>query len=268
VALPAALGAPHGAPVAGDWLFVDPTQTVGGLGWLHPAVAGQHALVVGPGGGELVEIPVHPAAERETLKLDLALGDGEAAGTARLEVNGAFGAALDYQKRTAPAATVLAGGERLLTAMLPGGDFDAIVVGSSTATTPQATIEAQVRLPALATGAGDELSFLLPGSAVTPRPSLLEGRALPVVLTPGIVESEWGIALPAEGCTLDGAAAAIESAVGSFRQDAEINGKLLTVRRRTELRERMVATEGFPELERLALVEHRTLKRRLRLSCP
>jgi hypothetical protein len=273
VALPAGTVAdPASAAAPAGWVFVDPTQGRGGLDWLHPWLAGHRALVVTPAGGELAAVPLDPSRETERLTVDLAVaGDGAASGTVRLELRGAAADALGQRARSERPETVLADAQRLLGAMLPGVSLSRIRVEAAPDGPPEGrvggAISLAVSLTQLSGGAEGDRSLLVPAEPATPSPSLLAERSEPVVLSPSTIESEWRIALPWSGCRLEPAAAAFEGSAGSFRQEATLTGTSLVLRRRTELRAWQVGPEGFGDLRSLALAEHRTLKRRLRLVC-
>ena len=77
------LGLAAADPVAGGYLFMDPTLPLGALSWLHPATQDQEALVVRGGRGELVRTPIRQQSEGRRLSVDLSLSpQGEATGEA------------------------------------------------------------------------------------------------------------------------------------------------------------------------------------------
>lgn len=271
VALPAATLAPGVAapPAASGWLFVDPTQSRGGLDWLHPWLAGHQALVITPAGGELVAVPLDPLAEKKLLTLELALDrEGGAAGKARLELRGAAASELTRHTETERPEIVVAAAQLQLAEMLPGATLSQVAVETTGESPPRGHIDGEVGLPSLVGGSGGQYSLLPPSTPATPTPGLLEQRTQPIVLSPGVIENEWRIAVPWDNCRLEPAAASFEGALGSFRQEATMTGTTLSLRRHTELRAWQVLPEQFGELRSLALAEHRALKRRLRLTCP
>lgn len=254
-------------PVAGGWLFLDATQPGGGLRWLHAGVAGQQALVVLAAGGELVEIPVRPDTEGERIEAELTVdADGAAGGRLRLELRGEKGLALAEAVAAERPEAVLAAAFSALGERLPGASFADVEVRGERGVAA-AAVTATVRVPRLVAGGRDEPWLVLPGVPASPSPGLLDDRREPVVLRPGVWEAVWSIALPWTDCALADAAAAVDGPVGSFLQEASLAGSTLTVRRRTELRRRQVEPAGFTELAAVALAEHRTAKRRLRLGC-
>jgi hypothetical protein len=94
-------------PIAGGYLFVDPTQSHGGAGWLHPAVQDQWALVLRGERSALVRSPLRPELETERLTVELAVRpDGGAAGQLRLELRGGAAAAgIERRAEERPEAT-------------------------------------------------------------------------------------------------------------------------------------------------------------------
>ncbi len=264
-ALPAVPGAP---PAAGAWLFLDATQSTGGLSWLSPAVAGQHGLVMTPEGGELVPIPLAGAGERERLTLAAQVAaDGSAQGEARYEVAGARAAGLARMVSTTDSATVLARAAEVLAGELPGSSLDKVVAWADDEATPAGRITAALRLPALLAGSEDAFSLLLPARPSWPSPGITEDRALPVALAPGVFDTEWRLTLPRAGCRLEAAAVAVDNALGSFRQEARLDGNTLVVSRHSELRARQAPPAQFDQLKSVAAAEHRALRKRLRLDC-
>lgn len=291
-ALPAA-GLATGAddPVAGGFLFVDPTQSRGGIGWLHPSDQDQWALVLRGERSELVRTPLRPRLEGSWLTLDLEVRpDGVAGGQLRLELRGGFAAAqadrLDSQRPEITAAEA----HRLIGALLPGATAKAPLWRiDQDAAVPGATLTAGVALPALvalgqdvsAAAAGTAggpaasaapgtpvplRSLALGGPAATPSPGLLRDRSAPVVLRPHVASVTWRLALPDGWCPVQSDSSGVDNATGSFHQSLTCAGGRLTVDRRTELRQRWVEPAQLPALAELALAEHRAAARRLRLD--
>jgi hypothetical protein len=294
-ALPAAgLATGEDDPVAGGLLFVDPTQSRGGIGWLHPSDQDQWALVLRGERSVLVRTPLRPRLEGSWLTLDLDVHpDGIATGQLRLELRGGFAAAQADRIDSERPETTAAEAHRLIGALLPGAtakaprwlvDHDADV--------PAATLTAAVALPALValgqdgaaaaagtagTGGGQATgadpvspvplrSLALGGPAATPSPGLLRDRSAPVVLRPHVASVTWRLALPDGWCPAQSDSSGVDNATGSFHQSLTCAGGRLTVDRRTELRLRWVDPAQLPALAELALAEHRAAARRLRLD--
>jgi hypothetical protein len=294
-ALPAA-GLATGAddPVAGGFLFVDPTQSRGGIGWLHPADQDQWALVLRGERSVLLRTPLRPRLEGSWLTLDLDVHpDGAATGRLRLELRGGSAAAQADRLDSQRPETTAAEAHRLIGVLLPGAiasvprwqvEHDADV--------PAATLTAAVALPALVAlgqdgaaaavgipgnvggqaastdpaGPAPLRSLALGGPAATPSPGLLRDRSAPVVLRPRVASVTWRLALPDGWCPAQSDSSGVDNATGSFHQSLTCACGHLTVDRRTELRQRWVDPAQLPALAELALAEHRAAARRLRLD--
>ena len=274
-------------PVAGGYLFVDPTQSHGGAGWLHPADQDQWALMLRGERSALVRSPLRPELETERLTVDLAVRPaGGAAGQLRLELRGGAAAAgIERRAGERPEATD-AEARRLIGALLPGAEVSAPRwLPDRDAGVPEAILTATVALPSLMassaapgpepagtaagapSGAARPIHWLaLSGPRATPPPGLLRDRSAPVVLRPGIEEVAWHLALPAGWCPEQASSSGVDNAAGSFRQSLACAGDHLTVDRRTDLRQRWIDPAQLPALAELALAEHRAAARRLRLD--
>ena len=270
VAVPAdAVPAAEGDAAAGGWLFADPTQPSGGARWLGPAVQGQDALVVLPDGGELVRLPVLPAAEGTALVVNVRIDRaGDASGGAGLRLRGSLAQALlDHADGGAGR------GEQALrsifSALLPGADLGAIGLTPGDGPVPEVDLAAAVTVPRLLQGRGDRLSLLLPAPRSTPEPRLLSDRTEPLVADAGSHVTSWHVSLP-PGCTApEEDELAVSNAAGSFRQTLTRHGEGgFTLERSLELRHRWYDGELLPALAELSLAEHRAHRRRVRFSCP
>ena len=111
------------------------------------------------------------------------------------------------------------------------------------------------------------MSFQPPTLHGLPTPGLLDGRKVPVVLTPEVTRSVWRIQLPEGACPPVADDAAVDNELGSFRQKVSLDGGTLTVERRAEVKSRWIEPARFPALKELALAEHRAGKRLIRLEC-
>lgn len=294
-ALPAAgLATGTDDPVAGGWLFVDPTQSRGGIGWLHPSDQDQWALVLRGERSVLVRTPLRPRLEGSWLTLDLDVRpDGVATGQLRLELRGGSASAQADRLDSERPETTAAEAHRLIGALLPGATAKAPRwLADHDADVPVATLTAAVALPALVAlgqdgavasagtaGAGGGpaasadpggplplRSLALGGPAATPSPGLLRDRSAPVVLRPHVASVTWRLTLPDGWCPDQNDTSGVDNATGSFRQSLTCAGGRLTVDRRTELRQRWVDPAQLPALAELALAEHRAAARRLRLD--
>ncbi len=271
VAVPAdGLGLGPDAPVAGGYLFLDATQETGGLAWLQPAVQDQEVLVVRDGRGELVRTPVRHVQEGRRLDVALALKpEGDAAGTARLELSGETGAAFLHLNGGAKPQEVDRVIRRVFGSLLPAGaNLSDIRWQMMDGGVPVVTLEAKVSVPALgAAGEGALPPLPVPSMIDLPSSGLLDGRTLPVVETPFASRVTWRVTLPTDACKSEGQDVEVKNDLGAFRQKVAVKGRELTLERATELRQRWIEPAGFPALKEIALAESRTNKRRLRVSC-
>ena len=136
---------------------------------------------------------------------------------------------------------------------------------------PSLRVSARVQIPGFlpggGAGGGGGGSFQPPRLHGLPSPGLLEGRTVPMVLTPEVTRTVWRLQLPEGSCPPAAQDAAVENDLGSFHQKVRMEGGLLTVERRAELKSRWIEPARFPALKELALAEHRTGKRLVRLDC-
>lgn len=264
------LGLAEDAPVAGGYLFLDATQTWGGLSWLQPAVQDQEALLIRDGKGHLVRTPVRHNQELIRLTVDFAGDGGRLAGEARLDLMGEPGAAfLDLAAAGRPEEVdrVL---RRVFGQYFPASDLDEPRLTTRDTGVPAATLTARVRLPAPAAAPepGGWPAFTLPAANSLPAASLLDGRELPIVTSPYVQEIAWGVELPGDACPpAEGQNVAVENDLGGFRQQVTFAEGRLRLERRTELRRRWIEPTDFAPLKEIALAEHRSGKRRLRGEC-
>ena len=254
-------------PVAGGFLFVDATQTSGSLAWLHPAVQDQEALVVRGERSLLVHTPLLPGREEQALSVSLAATpEGDAKGQVRLELTGRRAAA--WADRLAVQPAEAEGAVRgLLAAALPGASLLDPRFASSREGIPRFEVSARLEMPGLLPGSGPARAFQPATLAGLPAPGLLDGRAVPVVLAPGIARTTWRIHLPAGWCPPGPQDVKVANDLGSFRQTVAERDGVLTVERRTEVDQRWVEPARFSQLKELALAEHRAQKRQVRLEC-
>jgi hypothetical protein len=265
------LGLTEAEPVAGGYLFVDPTLPVGALSWLHPGTQDQEALVVRGGKGELVRTPIRQQSESRRLSVDVTLSpEGEATGEVRLELQGAAGwAYLDLLQTRRPEEI-----DRLvletLGDRLPGVKLDQPKLAAHDSGVPTATLTARLRLVLPQPWeAGSVPSFPVPALTEMPAPGVLDGRELPVVAEPYSAGMTWSVTLPQDACPpAAGQDLSVENDLGTFRQSFKLEGRKLTLERRSELRRRWIEPAAFPALKEVALAEHRASKRRLRVECP
>jgi len=266
----------EGDPVAGGYLFLDPTDTMSSSRWLHAGVQDQDALVVAGERSALVPTPTLFELDLRELTVELALDpQGNATGETRLSLGGRYGSFLRRRVASEPADRMEARARSILGGLLPGAELSFISWGDETTSgPPRIVFTAQVELPALLRGEGDRRSLRLPGITGTPDlEALQEDRTAPVVLSPGTVHELWRLRLPADACPPEPKSWSATNDLGSFEQtvSAEVGatgreGTMLTVERRLELPRRWVEPDGVAALRELALGEIRARKRRLRFG--
>ena len=158
----------------------------------------------------------------------------------------------------------------LLGVALPGATFTALGVKASLAGVPSLRISARIEISRLLrTGFGARPARSLQPATLQglPAPSLLEGRTSPVVLTPAVTRSLWRVQLPAGTCPPVPDDAAIDNDLGSFHQKVTLEGSLLTVERRAEVKSRWIEPARFQALRELAVAESRAGRRLVNLEC-
>ncbi|HEV7518177.1 MAG TPA: hypothetical protein VGR07_17910 [Thermoanaerobaculia bacterium] len=255
-------------PVAGGFLFIDPTETLGSAFWLPAYDQDQDALVVRGDQSLLVHTALRPAAESQLLEVDLATTPaGDGVGHVYLELTGQSGATwvnrLAARKREENEADARA----LLGVALPGATLTDLGISASGRGVPSLRLSARAEIPRLLSGNGSSLRFQAATLYGMPPPGPLERRQLPVVLTPAVTRSIWRVQLPAGTCPPIPEDATVNNDLGSFRQRVALERGLLTLERRAELKSRWIGPERFPALRELALAEYRTGRRGLRLEC-
>lgn len=267
---PEGLGLAEADPVASGYLFIDPTQPLGALSWLHPSTQDQEALVIRGGRGELVRTPIRQQSEGRKLTVDVSLTpSGEATGEAKLELLGTAGwAYLDLLQSRRPEEVDRVVLESL-GSLLPGVKLEQPKLAAHDSGVPAATLTARVHLVLpQAWEPGTVPQLPVPALSGMPAPGVLDGRELPVVADPFATEVTWSVTLPQEGCPpASGQELAVENDLGSFRQSFKLDGRKLTLERRSELRRRWIEPASFASLKEISLAEHRASKRRLRVEC-
>ena len=256
-------------PVAGGYLFVDPTQEGSSIRWLHPSVQDQDALVVRGTGSALVRTPLRQDLEGGTIETRLTLTDeGDAEGEVSFRISGDAGATFASAFQGSPAQEVEPAVRQIFGQLLPpGAQLSQVKWTFADTEVPSVTLSARVRLTALAQGEGASHSFGLPPTPGTPKPAVLQGRELPVVLTPKSNRFSWRIEIPEGWCPPRPEMVEVGNAVGTFRQAVEPNGRIVEIGRELEIRQRWIEPARFADLEALAVADHRANQQLIRMDC-
>ncbi len=257
-----------GDPVAGGYLFLDPTQTHGGSRWLHPAVQDQDALVVTGDGGELVHTPLVPQHERKVLAVDLeVLPSGDASGRAGLLLEGSLATGFIDQMVNAPPERTAEDVRRIFHGLIPGARLSDLGWQQKEGDLPAVQMSLAVEIEGLVAGL-ERPAFELTSLRAAPEPRLLDDLVTAAAYPAGTAETLWRLTLPAGWCPPRAAEKTVENAVGRFAQTVAVadDGRV-TVERRSVLRRRFFEPGELAELKELALAEHRAARRRIRLVC-
>ncbi|MCB1056916.1 MAG: transglutaminase domain-containing protein [Acidobacteria bacterium] len=270
VAVPAeAAGALATDPVANGLLWIDPTATRGGVGWLLPTSQDRMALVVDGGASRLLHIPKLVGAEELGLELDgVVAEDGGFSGTARVVAKGnpALGWLSNLEGHDA--VKVEDDLASLVRRRAPGAKLGEIRWGQSEGDVPAVTLEVPVSVPSLVRGEPGH-RWLRPGSLEPlPEPRILDGRVVPVALSPGLWRTSWRLALPAGWCRSAPDQSVLDNPVGRWLDRLSIgdDGRLL-LDREVEIRTQRAEGEGIASLAELAIAENRAARSRVRLRC-
>lgn len=257
-------------PVAEGFLFVDPTQERGSGRWLHPSDQDQDVLVVHDGTGTLVRTPTRPELEVRDLQVNLHVrDDGSAVGGAGLVLRGWLATGFLDQIAGAPPERTEEDARAIFGQLLPGVTLSGVGWNAEPDGVPAVSMSAGVTIDGLVQGIGQRPSLHLVGIHSAPEPGILAEREDPVVLDPRTTTMTWHISLPEGWCLPEAAEREVANDLGLFRQTIRhsetSNG--FDVERRSELRRRWIEPEDVPSLRELALAEHRTNRRRIRLAC-
>lgn len=256
-------------PVAGGYLFVDPTQEGSSIRWLHPSVQDQDALVVRGTGSALVRTPLRQDLEGGTIETRLTLtAEGDAEGEVSFRISGDAGATFASAFQGSAAQEVEPAVRQVFGQLLPAGaQLSQVKWTFADTEVPSVTLSARVRLQALAQGEGTSHSFGLPPTPGTPKPAVLQGRELPVVLTPKSNRFSWRIEIPEGWCPPRPEIVEVGNAVGTFRQSVEPNGRVVEIGRELEIRQRWIEPARFADLEALSVADHRANQQLIRMDC-
>lgn len=261
-----------GDPVAAGYFFVDPTQEIGGAGYLHQGVQDQDAVVILPGRGQLVRLPTQPENAGRKLAIDLKLAaDGSASGRAQLDFEGDGAAQLQQFLEAAASQTPLEDTLRkIFEAALRGARLSGLTYrAESGAPRPRFSAAIAVEHPAYLEGLDRGGSLQAGGLRLFPESRDLEQIADLAAAAPGagMLEQTFTFELPPGFCPPEAKDEKTENALGHFAtQVRSENGKLVVVRH-AELRRPWVQRADYPALQELIVAETRGLQRRIRFGC-
>ncbi|MEM7049451.1 MAG: transglutaminase family protein [Acidobacteriota bacterium] len=259
------LATASGDAVGGGYLFVDPTQSMGGSRWLNPLLGGQLALVVGSSINDLVQIPVSAQAERRELEVNLTVdSSGDAVGELVLKLRGQ--AAVELLS-AGPPDQMRVTGRSFVERRLSGVEIDRLDWLSKDDNGPFVELSATVRWSRLLIGHGGEFALRIPGLRLTPESRRLENEVGSVA--PGQLGSVFDVTLPwpcqvAARRSVDSG----DSPLGRFQQTiVQSEASRLRIHREGSLHRRWLGPSEVQALRRLIAVENRNLSRSLRLAC-
>jgi hypothetical protein len=258
-------------PTAGGFLFLDPTQTRGAAGWLHPAVQDQQALVVDAEGGRLTRLPVRPQYESRVLALDLEITpEGNAIGRAGLRLSGRSAARFLHQMENAPPERTAEDVRSIFSHLLPGSRLSEVGWSEEEGDVPQMRMAMAVEIDGLVEGleSARSPSFRMVGLSATPEPRDIADLETPAAISANIAKTIWRLRLPEGWCKPAEGEKVTETTIGDFRQTTTHDDSgHISIERTTEITQPWVGVEDLGELKKLALAEHRAAKRRIRLQC-
>ncbi len=257
-----------GDPVAGGYLFLDPTQTHGGARWLHPGVQDQDALVITPEGGVLVRTPTLPRQERRVLGVDLEVSvTGDAHGRAGLRLEGSGAVGFIEQMASAPPERTEEDVLRIFEGLLPGARLSGASWQQLAGEIPAVQMSLAVEIEGLVAGR-QRPTFQLQSLRATPEPRQLDELDSALAYAAREVQTSWRLTLPEGWCPPRTETKKVENALGSFRQFVGLTpGGRVAVERGSSLRRRWIEPAELPALKELALAEYRASRRRIRLVC-
>ena len=257
-----------GDPVAGGYLFLDPTQEHGGARWLHPGVQDQDALVVTPEGGVLVRTPERPEHERRVLGVDVEVAtDGTGRGRAGFKLEGSTAIRFIEQMVNAPPERTAEDALRILQALLPGARVTDPSWQEVEGEVPAVQMSAAVEIEGLAAGL-ERPALFLTGLRAAPEPRMFDELTTAAAYPAGETQTHWRLDLPEGWCPPRVEKKSVENAAGSFQQTVGLTaGGRVAVERRTLLSQRWIEPEHLADLKELALAEYRASRRRIRLRC-
>ena len=259
-------------PVSDGFLFLDPTQELGGARWLHPGVQDQDALVVAGDDVRLARTPLRPLQEVRYLRVDLTIDEeGAGRGTASLTLRGGPATSFLADLTGTPPERIEEVVRYIFKNFLPGGDLEELTWREIEGDVPAIELASKVRAEDLVQGLRTSGSPSLRFESMNAYPSsrYFDEREMPIVLSPDVTASTWTIRLPQGLCLPSVKEVVAENEVGLFRQSLKHGEEpgVFILERTARLDHRWIEGEALGDLRALAIEESRALKRRVRLRC-
>lgn len=267
----AAVPSSEGDPVAGGYLFIDPTSERGGVRWLTPASQGRQALVVDSSGSKLVKTPLQGEDEGRLLKIEGMIDeDGTLTGTLELRLQGSRALAWITDLKERSLDRTLEDLQRIVHWVAPGAKISQAGFKELDGEVPALVLLAKVEAAGSVRGEPDRRWLRLGSLGALPGSRELEDRGgIPVALSPGFTRTEWRLSLPAGWCPAKPGDERAANGLGQVHASTSIGpqGELL-VQRGTVVHQPFVEEPDLADLKELAIAENRFAKRRVRLECP
>ena len=259
-----------GDPVAGGYLFIDPTQTVGSARYLHRSVQDQHALVVTDGEGVLVRTPVSPETQHIALEADLTVDEaGAASGTATLKFVGDYGAQFAQGMDARQPEDIEQQVRDLLQRLIPSVQASSVEWRGETDGLPFFEAQADIAVGSFVSGLARGGSVKLDGFQWAPAPrDIDELGEWPVSLPVSTVHNHYRLTLPDGMCPPKNRNDEVSNGAGVFQHRVSHEGNVVDIVRRTRPARSWFGATDLADLKALSTAEHRAVKRRIRFRCP
>lgn len=256
-------------PVAGGFLFIDPSSDLGAVQWLTPDCQDRFALVVDGARSALVRVGERTDSEQRELVLRGAIDEsGELEASVRLNISGARAERWLRDVDREPDERIAEEMHKVFALVFPGARVGRVRWRAVEAAVPGFMLEADLRLANAALGRPGRRLLRTAGLTAVPDARILDDRAVAVVLELGVHRTRWELVLPQGWCLPETQETLVDNAVGRFSATVKSGDDgTVVVTRRVELRTNQVEPESFADLRVLAAVENRTANRLLRLRC-
>lgn len=262
-----------GDPINEGYLFLDPTQTRGGAGWLAPSDQDQDVLIVRDGGGILVKTPLVPEHENRELHVELDVDvNGTARGSGVLTVRGSSAAGVLASMEGASAEKAEEEVRSYFQRLLPGVHIERVTWEPNEGVVPEIVISASLILKEMVNEGRKGRSFRLPPSRSLSKQDAIKERQkgkskVPIVVDAGVAQATWTLRFPLDWCPVPASEIAVENAIGRFSHEVRPEGPQgVIVERETILHSRWVEPNEMASLYELA-EQKRLTGRRIYLEC-